>query len=141
MPEQGKPKKDKPAAPAEPVKPTVSDFRSLESWLLRFEKHVASQFRWLLIDHCKIRTKIDGQTVCPMLAYGYARSSNTKDDRFVPDSRNMSGAAGVHDSVASAVVHVADDITTSRYFKPELRKRLLEACKLKDPDAEEPQEA
>ena len=116
--------------------PPVSDYRSLDAWLERFGR-VAGNFKWFLLDGRKLRTKIEGQQVCPLLAYAYVRSSNVKEERSVPDTRNLSGSVGVHDSVAAAVVHIADAMVTSRYYSADKRKQLLQACKVREPEEEE----
>lgn len=122
------------SAKPDPLEAARQDYRSLENWVERFTR-IAGNFKWFFRDGCKIRTRIDGTHVCPMLAYGYHRSASQGEERYVPDSRNMSGAANVHDSVAAAVVHIADDMRTSRYWSEAVRKKLLAACKLAEENA------
>lgn len=110
---------------------SVNDYRSLDAFLNRFES-VATHFKWYFKDGFKLRCRIDKIECCPLQAYGYIRSANKADDRVVPDTRSISGACNIHDSVAAAVVHLADDMLSSRYYDPGKRARLVALCGLKE---------
>lgn len=88
--------------------------------------------KWFFIEGHKVRTRLDGVPCCPVQAVGWARSAQNAAERVVPDGRNMASAARLTDRQAASAVHHADDIITSRYYKPALRESLLKACGLQE---------
>jgi hypothetical protein len=104
----------------------VEAWPDLEAFVTHFCK-VADKLHWFLLEGRKLRCRIGGVSCCPLLAVGYLKSGDKKE---IPEVRHMTSAAGVSDKVAAAVVHHADAIVASRYYRPEVRRRLLKACKL-----------
>lgn len=92
---------------------------------------IAGHLAWGLDTKGRLRVWLDGVCCCPLQVAGYARSGVDAKTRIVP-TRDLPSAAGVSDRVGAAIVHHADDFTTSRYWRPEVRRRLLAACKVKE---------
>jgi hypothetical protein len=101
-------------------------------WLKKFEA-AAGDFRWYLAEGGKLRTRIEGCVCCPLQAYAYHVSSK----HIIPDSRHMANAANCTDRQAVVVIQHADDLWFGRYFKDEVRQRLLKAC-LPEPSGKKP---
>jgi len=88
---------------------------------------VAVNYRWFL-DCCRVRSRVAGQDACPLMVINYHHSpTNPKSFSVIKD---LGAACGCRDDVAAAIVHLADNITTSRYYTAELRRKLLRACML-----------
>ncbi len=89
---------------------------------------VADGYKWALVPHetrFLIRAKVDGQMLCPIMVVGYHKSGKSAKDREVPSTRHMAGQANLSHAGGACIVHNADEIETSRYYRPELRERLL----------------
>lgn len=104
----------------------------LEAFVSQFKK-LASKFRWFLLDDRKLRAKVEGVTCCPLQVVGYVK----RQEKELPDARDMAVASGVSDPVAAAVVHHADEIASSRYYRPEVRRQLLAAAGVEEEGAAE----
>jgi len=110
--------------------PGLADFLNV------FEKS-AKSFKWRLDNGGKwIRTTIEGHPTCPLLCVAHTKSNHGKNkkDQYVPSNHEMIALAGVNDRVAAVVVHNADLIGSSRYYDPEIRRRLMVACSIKELD-------
>jgi hypothetical protein len=88
----------------------------------------ARRFTWTLNKAAQLRCNHQGTELCPLMALGLVRS----DMKEIPDHRNMAAAAGVADSVAAAVVHLADGISTSRYWTEARRGQLLALVRIEE---------
>lgn len=89
---------------------------------------IASLYKWELViqgSRETIRTKVDGSLLCPVMTLAYHKSGKNIKDREIPSSSHMSGPANLSHSGTACVVHNADEIQSSRYYRPELRERLL----------------
>ncbi len=102
----------------------------LDGFLERFAR-CAGTFHWFFVEEYRLRCWIEENVCCPLQALGYARSGR----REVPDRRNMASATGLDDRTAAAVVHHADCLASSRYWRPEVRAKLLALCGLGEGEA------
>ncbi len=101
---------------------------NLEPFLKTFEA-IAKEFKWRLDDFDNVRCTIGGITCCPLQAIGYFQSGSSAKDRSIPTPANLCNVTG-DDRAAAAVVHIADDIVSSRYYDASIRERMLKACGL-----------
>lgn len=89
---------------------------------------VVENFRWFLESGYKVRTKVDGQIICPLFALGYQYSNS--NNKYIPSLDNLKQLLNTTDQALAAAIHIIDDIRSSRYFDNELRNRLLTLCGL-----------
>jgi hypothetical protein len=101
---------------------------NLEPFIKTLEA-VAKEFSWRLDDFDNIRCTIGGVTCCLVQAVGYIQSGSSEKDRVIPSSANLGLVTG-DDRVAAAIVHIADNIVSSRYYDAAIRDRILKTCGL-----------
>lgn len=107
----------------------TSHLPDLDPFFRSFAQH-AGAFTWFLVEHNSrrmIRTRVEGALACPVAVLGYARAGR---DKGLPSTRDMASAAGISDRAAACLVHHADEIESSRYFRPDVRAHLLKLCSL-----------
>ena len=92
-------------------------------------RHVAPQYKWHLEGGYRIRTTIQHGQCCPLIVLGHFRTAASPADRYVPAIAQIETLCNLRDKALAAIIHNADDIG-SRYYRPEIRNRLLAMCNL-----------